>query len=346
MVAGMGDEVWTDHERVASLLPELRRAFEKSCNRATQKGRTDATHPRFHPLYETSKGEITKQQAAANPETETKTPECVIADGRKQEAAAPRKSARHATWCSPPRIDGGDAGAVAMPAGDGSEGNAELRDLLTQYCVRHRLDQVQQLIAAGRANYLTIAGIIGFVMEKLKDKRNQNDPVYSVRLLIKAISDPADLNHWARRTRRSPSFFDEDRGASAVNAGNVASDVRSYLSGRAKQLRQIGSYEEIAAEIDRIISNANAQSDLEQLEQWLSDLEKRMTELTQSRLSAEEISQIHVEINANLARFRATMTEAQIDLLNISTIRSCCSSELACRGSACFTLGTSLSRAA
>ena len=52
------DEVWNDQEKVASMLPELR------CNHATQKGRTDATCSRFHPIYESSKEEISKQQAA------------------------------------------------------------------------------------------------------------------------------------------------------------------------------------------------------------------------------------------------------------------------------------------
>ncbi len=318
------DEVWTDHERVASLLPELRQCFEKSCNHATQKGHTNATRLRLHPLYESSKKEISKQQAAAHSPTETKTPEC---GRRKPMASAPsRKSVRQATQCSPPRLDGGAVGAVAPPAaaavvdgvaapGGGAdlEGASELRDLLKQYCVRHRPNQVRQLIAAGRKQGLTTVGIIGFVVEKLIDKRNQSDPVYSVQLLINAISDPADLNHWARRARRSASFFEEERGTSAVNAGNVASDVRSYLAGCAKQLRQPEGYEEIAMELDALAANADV--DLEPLEQRLSALEERMTELAQARLSAEDTSQIQGEINANLARFRAKMTAAQIDML-------------------------------
>jgi hypothetical protein len=197
------EEVWTDHESVASLLPELRQAFERSCINATRKGRTGATCPRPHPLYERAKREISRQQAAVDPGTQAETPERIAAGGRNPGAVAPsRKSARKATLFFPPSLDGGAAGAVAAsnapsalkgftaPACDAEfEGTAELRDLLEQYHVMYRPDQVKRLIVAGFAQHLTIAGVIAFVVAKLKDKQNQNDPVYSIQLLIKAIND-------------------------------------------------------------------------------------------------------------------------------------------------------------
>jgi hypothetical protein len=323
------DEVWTDRERAASLLPELRPKQKKGCIYAIRKGCTDATHPPSHPLYESSKKEISKQQAAADPGTETKMLEPIPAGGRDPGAAAgSRKSLRQPTSSFPSSIDGGATGAIAAttpssalkgfpaPAGNAElEGTAELKDLLKQYCVSYRPDQVKQLIAAGHAQHLTIAGVIAFVVTKLKDKQNQNDPVHSIRLLIKSINDPADLSRWVRLARRSPSFFEVERGASAATARNFASEVRSYLASCAKQLRQFGGYEEIETELDALVPDENSQVDLESLERRLSALEERTAALVGSRLSVEETSQIQQEINSTLASFRAKMTGKQIDML-------------------------------
>jgi hypothetical protein len=187
--------------------------------------------------------------------------------------------------------------------------------LLNQNSVEHGPDQVQQLIAAGRSKGLTAAGIISFVLEKLVDKRNHNDPVYSIRLLIKAVNDPADLSRWARRARRSPSCFEGDRGASAAKPGNVADDVRAYLSSCAKQLRQLEGYEDIAAEVDALAANAHANGDLEPLDQRLSELEERMIPRMQSRLSAEQISQIQEKVSSTCAPWGGKMTAGQIEML-------------------------------
>ena len=297
------------------------------CNR---KGRTDATCSRFHPAYmKALKEEISKQQAAVGEPGTPKKP--LSASPARGVAPAPpllqsRASAtRHLGF--PPRVGGRGLGAAAAPTDTSAEGFtasaddaefegvADLRDLLNQYSVRHGSDQVQQLIAAGRTKGLTIVGIIRFVLEKLNDKLNHDDPVYSVRLLIKAVNDPADLNHWARRARRSPSCFEQECGASAAKLHKVANDVRTYLSGCAKQMRGIEGYEEIAMELDVLAAATNTEINLEPLEQRLSTLEERATAIMQSRLGVEEISQIQENINARCAPWRGKMTAAQIDVL-------------------------------
>ena len=160
---------------------ELRRCYRNH----TLQARTTKRLPRcnlsgVHPLYKCSKKQISKQ-AAADPRTKTKTTECVpISKRRPETAVSSKRRLCEALACPTPSFDGKTQAGVEAPAasvaiesfaavaGDAAlEGTAELRDLLKQNCVRHRPDQVQQLIAAGRAKRFTIQGIIAFVAEKI-----------------------------------------------------------------------------------------------------------------------------------------------------------------------------------
>ena len=66
-----------------------------------------------------------------------------------------------------------------------------MQDLLAKYHVGVQPGQIASSIDFGRARELTLAGVFAFVDDKLIEKREQGDAVYSAQLLIKAIrSEP------------------------------------------------------------------------------------------------------------------------------------------------------------
>jgi len=86
------------------------------------------------------------------------------------------------------------------------EGFSETQNLLDKYLFRVQPGQIQKLIEAGRAKGLALDGLLGFVEDKLIQKRDQNDPVFSAKLLINAISDDADLHRWGVKRHRVVPF--------------------------------------------------------------------------------------------------------------------------------------------
>jgi len=288
------------------MLPDLheslRQQRHKGCIHATQKGRTDATFPAGSTITENLKAENVKQQ---------------------QPSAGMHKQS--ATFGEiPPRAPGdphrqsGDKGSRPPLGGhrdeETVEGFSDMRALLARYYVRVQPGQIQALIEGGSAQGLKLEGVFAFVEEKLKQKRDQNDPVFSAKLLIKAISDGADLHHWAVKRQRCSSFF-EQRSACA-SAPFTGSELRDYLSAGAQQLRQITGYAAIVAQLDLLAVDAEAQySDLEALEQRLRQLEADMIAIARSHQTEADGMQARQELDRDLGPYRGKMTKEQIAML-------------------------------
>jgi hypothetical protein len=300
------DAVWEDPKEVASMLPDLRESFRQKrregCTRATQKGRTDATYPAGSTITENLKDKnVKQQQPSAGPHkqsaTSVETPPKAPGDPRRQadEGACPPPSCHR------------DEETV--------EGFSDMRALLARYHVRVQPGEIQALIEAGRRQDLTLEGILSFVGEKLKQKRDQNDPVFSAKLLIKAISDEADLHHWALKRQGCNSFF-EQRPTRAVATPFSVAELRDYLSAHAQQLRQITGYPAIVAEIDLLAADAEAKySDLEALEQRLNQLEADVIAIAQSHQTDADAMQARQELDKELRPYPEKMTKEQITAL-------------------------------
>jgi hypothetical protein len=209
------DAVWGDLEKVASMLPELTQSLgprsRKGCTSATQKGRTDATYSSASTITENLNGKNTqKQQAAAGMHAES-------------QANSPRKPPGH------PRPQGHQsASPSSLPVEEAVEGSSELRTLLAKHHVRFQPGQIQDLIESGRAQGLALDGVFAFVEDKLIEKRNQNDPVFSAKLLINAITDGADLHRSVVKRHRHSSFFNHPPKRSEPPFS--AADLRAHLS--------------------------------------------------------------------------------------------------------------------
>jgi hypothetical protein len=300
------DALWGDLEKVASMLPDLRESFRQKHREgrihATQKGRTDATFPPGSTITENLKDENVKQQQPPSgmhkqSATSVKTPPKAPGD--------PRRQATDAASC-PPLSCQRDEETV--------EGFSDMRALLDRYHVRVQPGQIQALIEGGSAQGLKLDGIFAFVAEKLKQKRDQNDPVFSAKLLIKAISDEADLHHFAAKRQGCSSFF-EQRSTRCTAPFSVV-ELRDYLSAGARQLRRISGYEAIVTELDLLADDAEAQySDVEALEQRLDQLEADVIAIARSHQTEADAMQARQELDMALRPYREKMTKEQIATL-------------------------------
>ena len=300
------DAVWEDAKKVASVLPDLRESFQqqrrKGCTRATQKGSTDATFPAGSTITENLKDENGKQQQPS-------------AEMHKQSATSeelPPKASGN------PRRRGADAGSGLLPSGhrdeETLEGFAEMRALLARYHVGVRAGQIQALIETGRRQTLTLEGVFSFVEEKLKQKRDQSDPVFSTKLLIKAISDEADLHHFAVKRQGCSSFFEQK--STRCTAPFSVAELGDHLSTGAQQLRKAMGYTSIAGELDFLSADAEAQyEDLEALERHLTQLEREMIAIARSQQTEADAMQARQELEKELRPYREKMTKEQIAML-------------------------------
>jgi hypothetical protein len=298
------DALWGDLEKVASMLPDLRESLRqqrrKGCIHATQKGRTDATFPASSTITENLKDENVKQQQRSagihkQSATSGEIPPKAPGDPRRQDANV-----------GPPPSGHRDEETV--------EGLSDMRALLARYYVRVKPGQIQALIEAGRRQKLKLEGVFAFVAEKLKLKRDQNDPVFSAKLLIKAISDEADLHHFAVKRQGCSSFF-EQRSTRCTAPFSVV-ELRDYLSAGARQLRRISGYEAIVAELDLLAADAEAQhSDLEALDQHLNQLEADVIAIARSHQTETAAMQARQDLDKELHRYRDKMTKEQIATL-------------------------------
>jgi hypothetical protein len=194
------------------------------------------------------------------------------------------------------------------------EGFSEMQALLARYHVRVQPGEIASLIESGRKWKLTLTGILAFVQNKLQEKRDQGDAVYSARLLIKAISDEADLHHFAVKRQGCSSFF-EQRSTRCTAPFSVV-ELRDYLHAGARQLRQITGYAAIAAELNLLADAAEAQySDLEALEQRLDQLEADVIAIARSHQTEADAMQARKELDKELRPYREKMTKEQIAML-------------------------------
>lgn len=198
-------------------------------------------------------------------------------------------------------------------------GAGEIAALLARHYLRCQPSQLDALIEAGRTKGLTIAGTYEFVRHKLEQKINSGDPVYSVKLLIKAVGDDSDLHHWLRAASLSSYSYFHGGHASGPVPFSVE-DVYTYVSGNVAQLRNVGGYDDIAIELESLVRNTSQCRVLERLDQVLLSLENRLFEIARSRLSENDIRQMQCELETLIGPYQGKMREEEFAKLE----QQCC----------------------
>jgi hypothetical protein len=195
-----------------------------------------------------------------------------------------------------------------------------MRTLLAKHHVRFQPGQIQRLIESGRSQGLALDGVFAFVEDKLIEKRDRNDPVFSAKLLINALSDSADLHRWAVKRHRHSSFFNHP--PKRTEPPFTAAELRAHLSDGAQKLRTVSGCEEIAAELDLLAADSEARlDDLEVLEQNLTSLEKNIVGIAIAQKSEEELMRIRRDVASQLEPYRGRMTADQLATLEIQCCR-------------------------
>ena len=93
-------------------------------------------------------------------------------------------------------------------------------------------------------------------------------------------------------------------------------DLKAFLTSNADTLRPLAGYEDIAAALDRLNSEAaNLYYDLEQTEQRLSALEDTMDAIARTRQSEEDLFAARRELDAQLRPYRGKMSAEQLSML-------------------------------
>jgi hypothetical protein len=200
------------------------------------------------------------------------------------------------------------------------EGFSEMQSLLDRYHVWVQAGEIDSLIESGRKWKLTITGVLAFVDHKLQEKRDQGDAVYSAKLLIKAINSESDLHRWISKSHRCSAHFEQTAQRHGTAAGAQSpfglEELTGHLSARSQALRVLPEYDEIAADLDRLAANAEAHySDLEALDQHLTELEADMISIARSHQTETDALQHQGELAKELRPYHGKMTKKQIAML-------------------------------
>jgi hypothetical protein len=92
--------------------------------------------------------------------------------------------------------------------------------------------------------------------------------------------------------------------------------LEAYLAGNAQQIRERSGFDEIAAAVDRLASDAAACfRDLEDLERRLTALEDKMIALARSRQTEDDILRARRDLDHQLRPYRGKMTAPQLAML-------------------------------
>jgi hypothetical protein len=92
--------------------------------------------------------------------------------------------------------------------------------------------------------------------------------------------------------------------------------LEGYLAANAQQIRKQSGFDDVAAAVDRLASEAAALfHDLEDLEQRLTALEDKMIALARSRQTEEDLLRARRELDLQLRAYRGKMTAPQLAML-------------------------------
>jgi hypothetical protein len=147
---------------------------------------------------------------------------------------------------------------------------------------------------------------IDAAFEKWRTKKKRGQNVNSVAYCSQAVLAEAQAMAGvapARGPRESAAPFSLE-------------DLEAYLRNNAEQIRKQAGFDDIAAAVDRLASNATALfPDLEDLEHRLTALEDKMIALARSRQTDEDLLRARRELDLQLRAYRGKMSAPQLAML-------------------------------
>jgi hypothetical protein len=147
---------------------------------------------------------------------------------------------------------------------------------------------------------------IDAAFEKWRTKKKRGQNVNSVAYCSQAVLAEA----------QAMAGVAPARGHKESSAPFTLEALQAFLAANAEQVRKLTGYEEIAASIDRLASDAPALfHDLEDLEQRLTALEDRMIALARLRQTDEDLLRARRELDLQLRAYRGKMTAPQLAML-------------------------------
>jgi hypothetical protein len=106
------------------------------------------------------------------------------------------------------------------------------------------------------------------------------------------------------------------RGRKESAAPFTLDALEGYLAANAQQIRKQSGFDDVAAAVGRLASEAAALfHDLEDLEQRLTALEDKMIALARSRQTEEDLLRARRELDLQLRAYRGKMTAPQLAML-------------------------------
>jgi hypothetical protein len=147
---------------------------------------------------------------------------------------------------------------------------------------------------------------IDAAFEKWRTKKKRGQNVNSVAYCSQAVLAEA----------QAMAGVAPARGQKESSAPFRLEDLEKYLRDNAGQIRQQPGFDDIAAAVDRLASQAPALfHDLEDLEQRLTALEDKMIALARSRQTEEALLGARRELDLQLRPYRGKMSAPQLAML-------------------------------
>jgi hypothetical protein len=147
---------------------------------------------------------------------------------------------------------------------------------------------------------------IDAAFEKWRTKKKRGQNVNSVAYCAQAVLIEA----------QAMAGVAPARGHKPSSAPFALEDLERFLRENATEIRKQPGFEDIAAAVDRLASEAAVLfHDLEDLEQRLTALEDKMIALARSRQTDEDLLRARRELDLQLRAYRGKMTAPQLAML-------------------------------
>jgi hypothetical protein len=93
-------------------------------------------------------------------------------------------------------------------------------------------------------------------------------------------------------------------------------ELQGYLAANVAEIRKQAGFEEIAASVDRLATDAEAMyRDLEDLERRLTSLEDKMVAIARARQTDDQLLAARTDLDRDLRPYRGKMTAEQLAML-------------------------------
>jgi hypothetical protein len=146
---------------------------------------------------------------------------------------------------------------------------------------------------------------IDVAFEKWRGGKSRLQMVNSVAYCAQAVLAEAQVMAGVARPSRKPAA-----------APFSLEELESYLRVNVVEIRKQSGFEEIAASVDRLATNAEAMyRDLEDLERHLTALEDKMVAIARTRQTEDQLFAARTDLDRELRPYRGKMTADQLAML-------------------------------